>query len=236
MAIKIDNRTFGATGIGVNSLSYTATISSGLFDSILIVLVSIFEDTSSVTSVVWDSAGAPMPLLNTVNGSDATQGASNCGRTYLWFRTSPSSGSKEIKVTTATVVNGIYSGCESIANVNQISTFNSASPQGGTFGSGTDPSTAVTTVSGEWVIDNCSAILDGGSSAIPVVGAGQTEIYNSASGSTDLIGFGSDEAATSVSTTMDWTGLTIGSPVLGIAQVCISLKPSDVTSIAWKKV
>lgn len=231
MAIAIDLRSAGANSAGASTISWTHTVGSGLSGGLLQVGTQTGAGAVvAISSVVWDNGGANTALSKTVNGVAATQiDGGNQVEGGWWWLASPASGAKTILVTAASSCE-LSAGSESVSGA--AGTFNAASPQKAQFASNVNPSTTVTTASGEWVID-----LIGGSfltaTDTPVVGAGQTQIHSHNQGAATSYGAGSDEAAVGVTTVMSWTGITTNTA--DSVQVSVSLLPAQSSSRVFQR-
>lgn len=223
MAIARDNIAAGVAAAGVSSLSWSHTVTNYLANTILTVEGSVGGvAVPTITGVVWDSGGANTALSNTVNAVAASKinGGDGLTTSYFWYLLAPSSGSKIIKATASGNCE-FNVGSESLSGVAQTSTFNAASPESNARAANINPTTTVTTASGEWVIDSVSCSLS--LLPVPAVGAGQTVIYSTNTGSATSLGCASDQSSSSGTTVMDWTGLTANN--VGSSQVCVSIKP-----------
>lgn len=220
MAAAVDTRNAGANGTGA-SISWTHTVTGGLSNTVLVVGATTAQSPqTSVSTVSWN--GSTAGWSKTVNGVAATQNDSTYNgfaQAELWYLKAPTAGSFQI-VVTPVASSEITGGSVSVKDVDQSTTFNAASPQKNARATNVNPTTAVTSAAGEFVID-CTCLELSGAAPTAVVGGGQNQIFNRNNGSGTSMGFMSDEGG-AASVTMDWTGLTSSNP--GTGQVSISLK------------
>jgi hypothetical protein len=167
--------------------------------------------------VNWDDTGTPEAC--TQKGSIVEP--IGLGKTEFWYRKAPTPGTKTIKVTySASCECG--TGSTSWSGVDQPTTFNAASPQTQIGTGPTQPSLAVTSAVGEWVVDTVIICISTTNNDTLVVNASQTQISNHNRGANTSSGAASDEAG-AASVTMSWTG--VGTPD-GYGQLGISLLPA----------
>jgi hypothetical protein len=221
-AISVDARATGAqsiaAGANVNATTATWTHTVGALSANSILIVVLAQDSGALaSSVVWDQGGTNVAL--TRKGS-ATTGSV---RVEIWFLKNPSpQGAKSVRVTVSPSAH-IIAGSASFDGVDQATTFNAASPQTATGASGTNPSLAVTTTSGEWAVNVAVQDLTG-AGGTPTKNASDNYIFSGANTVSGTIeGGGSDRSASGSSVTQTWTM----QPSTGAwAQVGVSLLPS----------
>lgn len=224
MAITVDSRNAGTNAAGVTSLSWSHTVGASLSNSILIVMGETNHSPNvSMSGVNWDDTGTPAALSKTINSVAAEVLDTGVSGTWasLWYLLAPVSGTKTIKITPASSAD-LMGGSASYAGVAQSGTFNAASPHLTGRGANTNPTTSVTSATGELVIDSLGVGQSGALGTI-TVGSGQTQIFQQNIGNFIALGAGSDEAG-AATVTMDWTGMTVNT--FGTAQVCVSLVPA----------
>lgn len=164
------------------------------------------------------STAAGVPTAFTYNGVSMTPGPSAqspvgnrlSGVVYLF---SPSTGAHNV---TITLSNTILTYAVSVSSWSGINSVTSPRTSSGPNGAGANPSNAVTTVSGDLVVDAMA------NAHTVTVGAGQTQMVNDAAGNA-----ASYQLATGTSTTMAWTAV-LGDWCDGII-VFIALSPQSVT-------
>lgn len=207
MSVAIDTRSVGNKTAAGTSISWTHTVSAGLSNGMLIVLVTTGHGTPvTPSSVVWDSGGANVNLSNTINGVAATKSdAANNLQTSIWFLANPSAGTKTIQVNVGTSCE-ITGGSASYQNVDPTTPFNAASPQSWQVAAQVNISQSVTSAAGEMVVD-CEAVNES-STVTPVAGGSQTQIHNQNVGSANHVGCSSDQAG-AATVTVAWTGLNV---------------------------
>lgn len=222
MAIAIDSRNVGTKSAAAASLSWTHTVGAALTNGFLIVgCYGANSPRPTVSGVLWDSGVTNVAMSNTVNAVAAVKADASFANVYLWYLAAPAAGAKTVKVTYSATCE-CSAGSESLSGVDGSSTFNASSPQSNARSTNVNPTTAVTSAAGEWVVDAVSCIVNGAGAVTPVVGASQTQMFSQSNGAGVSLGCGSDEAAAGASTTMDWTGFTTNND--GTAQVAFSLK------------
>ena len=224
MSIAIDTTSAGTKGAGVNSISWTHTVSASLSNSILTVQATTAKNPiNSISTVAWN--GSTTGWSKTVNSVAATQSDSDGGLLALaefWYLLAPAAGTFTVLVTPTAGATEMTGGSASFSGVAQSSTFNAASPQKNARTGSINPTTTVTSATGEMCIDSvCLELVN-----IPtaVVGAGQTQITNQNNGNFTSMGLGSYEAG-AATVVMDWTGLNNANNV-GTGQVCVSMIPA----------
>lgn len=206
MSVLIDIRTNGTFTVGATTLSWTHTVSAGLSNSILLVAASTGKAPphATVSGVNWDDLGTPAALAEKGTGiAESTDSVFG----DLWFLTNPVAGaSKTIKITASTSCE-ITGSSSSYQNVDQANPFNAASPQTAIGTANPQPSLAVTSATGEMVVD-AVAVNESGTSTL-AQGAGQTVIGINQVGAGKHTA-GSSDAPGAASVTMSWTGVTVG--------------------------
>ena len=212
--ISADPATSAFTSTASTTLAWSHTVGLGA-NRLLLVGVSI----NSGTTVSGITFGAQALTLVGAQNGQATQ-----TRVEIWRLIAPNSGSATVTVTmsAAAVFGG---GATSFADVDQgtpLGTFASAG------NNTTTPSITLASAAGELVFDTVGAR---GDATTLTVGAGQTQQWNYATGSTpnDVIGGGSTEPG-AASVTMSWTeGSAVGrSWAIG----AVPIKPAGVPPTA----
>lgn len=189
MAIAYDTATT-STGSSVNSLSFSHTCTGS--DLLLLVAVTMRRiNSATVDDVTYN--GVSMTLVTT-----ATSGSRYA---ELWRLAGPATGSNTVAVSLSTTEQEVSAGVMSFTGVDQTTPVGTAATA---TGSGTTPSVAVSSTTGELVVD-ALAIENAGTLS---VGAGQTSRYNTFGAGGWNKHAGSTEPG-AVSTTMSWSD-TVG--------------------------
>jgi hypothetical protein len=202
VAITVDartpgNQTLGASGTGVSTLTWNHTL--GVLTNGILIVSGSQDAGANSTGVNWDQLGTPVALTRKGSVSQGT-----C-RAEIWYLKAPAvTGTKQVKVTWSGNHDGGFSSA-SYAGVDQTTTFNAASPQTNTAGSGTSISLTVTTTSGELAIDAMVQDYAGSTSTLPAKGASQTYLGAGQTSATTIGVGASDQAASGASVSMSWT-------------------------------
>lgn len=201
-AVAFDAATTGTVG-GANALTFSHTVGAGGADRLLIVAVSI--DNRTVQSVTY--GGVAMTNVGT-----ATNGAQISS---MWRLIAPATGANNVVVTLSGGGTDIVAVATSYTGVDQTTPL--GTPVTAT-GNSVTASVAVTSATGEIVVDSVSSNL-----GTLTVGEGQTQRGNGVGGDNQG-GSSTEPGATSV--TMSWT---IGSSSAW-ASVGVSIKPIVVST------
>lgn len=201
MAVAFDVVGPNATGADVNSsatLSWSHTCSGSNRLLVVGVAVGALTDTGITTGVTYN--GVSMTSLTLVHSNNQTG-----GYVQMFYMIAPPTGANTVAVTVSTSVDAITAGSVSFTGVNQTTPLTNTNTN---FGNGTTASVAVTTNSGDMIID---AICTGTGFG---TGSTQTNRWNRFNDSTTGAGVAAQSTATgSGSVTMgydvtsDWWGI-----------------------------
>ncbi len=220
MAITVDHRNSGgtcATGGSGATISDTITIGS-LSSGILLAFYQSYDGTGFVethpATVVLDAAGVNRSLTPVSQAVQAFLSNSFKFVADIWYLLNPPAlTAKQLLATWSAGAIVGASGSASYDGVAQTSTFNAASPQRAN-GSSTSISLAVTSATGEMVVDS---VVSFNPSSL-TVGGSQTQIANH----TNTLKMGSSDQAGAGTATMAWT---LGSSAEWLS-TAVSIKPA----------
>lgn len=155
--------------------------------------------TEAVSTIVDDTGDSWGSSICTV-----TTGAGGTQRLSVYNLKAPTIGTHHITVT-LTGVTDFGVGASSFYLVNQATGYRFAGSSGtGQTGSSSTPTSSVTSVIGDLVIDHQFFFIHGGDPATGSVGANQTENYHQDLAGANFFG-GSRKVATATSTSLSWT-------------------------------
>lgn len=222
-----------SSGGGTSPLTWSHTVSVSGTNRILIVGVSIKNDTGqTVTGVSY--AGVSFPLIGNPNNPIKFGNNAGNARAELWYLVAPATGTNNVIVTlsaSARVVGGAVS-LTGVDQTNPIDAFNS------NIGTSTTPSVMVTTVANNaWVVDTIA-------SSPPTSGAsptgGQTQQWNAATGGSgsavQVLGAGSTLGPNTPPGGVPMSWLLGGSSNWAIAAASLKPVASSVAILDWREV
>ena len=193
-AIGIDNNTSAATaGAGASSLTWSHVVSSGS-NRILVVEVAVHQSGANETVTSVSYGGQALTLIGRVQDTNKEEAE-------LWSLIAPNVGTANVVVNVSGATT-FATGATDYIGIDQstpLGTFASASGKSAT------PTVTVTSAAGELVIDTVS--VQGDMYPIAPTGSGQTQLWNTYSGSHsggDAVGGGSWQNG-SASVTMSWS-------------------------------
>jgi len=210
----------------VPSLTFPHTVGAGGTNRILVVAASFFDAATpmvTVSSITY--AGQSLTML-----AEKTN-ATNRIRSEMWYRIAPATGANNIVVTFSENAKALAAG-RSYTNVHQTTPFGAvATADGGNSA----PSVAVSSATGELVVDTVGIRQNVTGDQTLTVGANQVQRYNTHSaagqGEFHVKGAGSEEAG-AASVTMSWTQFTTSdAEVWGIIAAPLRPGPSAFTTL-----
>ncbi|HEY7634895.1 MAG TPA: hypothetical protein VH763_05100 [Gemmatimonadales bacterium] len=181
-----------ATG-NLLTMSWSHTVGTGT-QRLLVVGVTVRNGLNLGVSVTYGGTG--LTLLRSTRNSD------NAVRAELWYLKNPASGTANVTVTLLGAAK-MAGGAVSFSGVNQTTPIGAIASDSSTGTGTTNPTTTVTSATGNLVID---AVAMEGSAGTVTAGANQTQRWTNTTGSAggEIRGVGSTEPG-AASVTMSWT-------------------------------
>lgn len=202
----------------VTTLSTAAFTIAGANRLLVVGVLSGAGTPVNPVSVKWPSSGG---TALTQIGTTLVLGGNV--RLSFWALKAPATGSGQVVVDWGTNQDETGIVAASYTGVDQTTTFRSSGTPNTATGTDTTPTVAVTSVSGDWVVDAVGFLDNGGSSLTLTVGASQTSHGEVEGANLAFEGLGtSHEVASGVSTTMSWTrsgGGSINWGIIGISLI-----------------
>ncbi len=201
--VAVDNATSGNGGnTNVTTLSFSHTVNAGS-NRLLLVGVHTRNGSATVSSVTWGT-GSACTSTCTPNSCRcaltqvASEPAGTANLTQIWRLVNPPAATANVNIT-VNISTRLVGGAVSFFGVDQTTPLGTPAVATGTNGT---PSVTVASNTGQLVVD---AVTANGNTTL-TVGSGQTQQYNTGTGtsSSNVLGAGSTEPGAS-STTMSWT-------------------------------
>ena len=178
--------------VNTSPVSITGKTTAGS-DRVGVVCVGLYNNTADVTGITW--GGVAM-----TERADHVSTAQFGLRVWLWTIVAPATASSDIEITSTGAING-YAAASSYTGVDQTTPVSATATAAISATGAASPATVnIASAADEMVVDCTSMFDDDG----PTVGAGQTQIYNGGTFSSE-IGVASSREAGAGTVTMSWT-------------------------------
>jgi hypothetical protein len=208
---------------GANSITLGITVAAGV-DCLDIDIAWSDGSPATISSVTVNGSSSGVAHIATASGAGSF---SQYLRASKYSKVGPTTGAQNVVVTFSASQGEMQSGCTQLSGVDQTTPVRAASIQTATGDDATAGPVSCTTVSGDYVSDNCNAgAFNGANNPTFTFGAGQTSRWQDTALPATIQAGGSYKEATTTSTSMGCTIVEPGETIFATAYVAAAYVPA----------